>query len=92
MVFPDGVAYDREKDDYRTFKVNSVIELIAHQSRLLEDNKKEEADFLTKLPPLVRDPDKISNFVSDLESIFELKYLSRPAGRKSTLAARTLSK
>ena len=54
VVFPDGVVYDREKDDYRTFEVNSIIELIAHQSRLLEDNKKGEVDFLTKLPPLVR--------------------------------------
>ena len=53
-MFPEGVVYDREKDDYRTFKINAVIELIACQSMVFEEHKNGEADFLIKLPPLVR--------------------------------------
>lgn len=32
VVFPEGVAYDQEKDDYRTQRTNSVFQLIASLS------------------------------------------------------------
>ena len=32
LVFPEGVAYDKENDDYRTEKVNSVLSLITSLS------------------------------------------------------------
>lgn len=52
-VFPEGVMYDREKDEYRTSKVNSVIELISKQARVLESHKKRKDDFFVNLPLLV---------------------------------------
>ncbi len=32
FVFPEGVAYDKENNDYRTEKVNSVFDLISYFS------------------------------------------------------------
>ena len=52
-MFPEGVMYDREKDEYRTSKVNSVIELISKQARVLESHKKREDDFFVNLPLVV---------------------------------------
>ena len=41
MVFSDGIEYDRENDEYRTFRVNSIFSAIASISGDLAQNKKE---------------------------------------------------
>ncbi|WP_366524742.1 recombinase family protein [uncultured Pontibacter sp.] len=40
LVFPEGVAYDKENDDYRTEKINSVLSLIASLSTPYGDKNK----------------------------------------------------
>ncbi|GAB3525959.1 recombinase family protein [Pontibacter brevis] len=40
LVFPEGVAYDKENDDYRTEKVNSVFSLIKSFSTTCEAKNK----------------------------------------------------
>ena len=39
MLFPNGLVYDSENNDYRTPKINSVISYIAYLSRDLENKK-----------------------------------------------------
>ena len=42
MVFPEGIMYDREIDNYRTTKINSVILTISELSGRLEGVEKEK--------------------------------------------------
>ena len=39
MLFPSGLVYDAQKNDYRTPEVNTVFAAIADQSRVLEETK-----------------------------------------------------
>ena len=41
LLFPDGILWDKEKDDYRTFNENEVLAVIARVSSSYE-NKKED--------------------------------------------------
>lgn len=40
LVFPEGIVYDRQNDEYRTPRVNSVIELTSSLSQFSKGNKK----------------------------------------------------
>jgi site-specific DNA recombinase len=41
LIFPEGIEYDAEKEEYRTSKINSAFALIAYLSGILEKNKSE---------------------------------------------------
>ena len=53
LVFPEGVAYDKENDSYRTPKTNSVFELISSLSVEKTENKKGLTSTKTTLSNLV---------------------------------------
>ena len=39
MIFPEGIAYEREKHRVRTFRVNTIFSLIAEQASISEQKK-----------------------------------------------------
>ena len=39
MVFPEGIRYNRQKDSYRTFRVNSIFTSILLLQKDTEENK-----------------------------------------------------
>ena len=43
LLFPNGILWDKEKDDYRTFNENEALSIIA---RLSDSYRKEKEDFL----------------------------------------------
>lgn len=43
MLFPDGILYDHENQEYRTTRVNTVFAAIAKLTGLIEDPQKEKA-------------------------------------------------
>lgn len=53
LVFPKGIAYDREKGDYRTIEENMVFSEIALLSRLWEGDIKQKTDKNVRFPSLV---------------------------------------
>ncbi len=53
LVFPEGIYYDREKNNYRTTKVNAVILFISRLSKVLEDGVKKKTALLGGLSNLV---------------------------------------
>ena len=53
LVFPEGIYYDREKNNYRTTKVNAVILFISRLSKVLEDGVKKKTALLGGLSSLV---------------------------------------
>jgi site-specific DNA recombinase len=53
LVFPDGLVYDREKDDYRTPNVNTVFKLIGELPTSSEGIKKGEKYPFDNFSPLV---------------------------------------
>ena len=44
LVFPEGIAYDRQKNEFRTFRVNTIFSLIADVSRVSEVKKNRSTD------------------------------------------------
>jgi len=78
IMFPDGILYDREKNSYRTNKVNSVILLISSLSRSLGDNIKKKTALLGGLSSLVGTTDEISKqLLEDIEVLANLEpYLN----------------
>ena len=53
LVFPEGIHYDRKKDDYRTLKPNLIFLAISYLAGLSEDKKNGEIDFFAKIPTWV---------------------------------------
>jgi site-specific DNA recombinase len=53
LLFPDGMFYDKKKDQCRTPKVNAMFLRIARQQRLLEENNKGNCDGMSQFPHLV---------------------------------------
>ncbi len=52
-LFPEGLVYDSKNNNYRTPKVNEVIALITHQSRILENKKSRTSEKTSKKSGLV---------------------------------------
>ena len=55
MLFPDGIAYERQNDVYRTGRVNSVFSYMASLARVLEQKKSGEIDSKINFPAWVED-------------------------------------
>ena len=39
LVFPEGIAYDRQKNKFQTFRVNTIFSLIADVARVSKTKK-----------------------------------------------------
>ncbi len=53
LLFPNGIIYNRELDQYRTSRINSFFSLTSEISRGLRENKKGDSIIFDKIPPLV---------------------------------------
>ncbi|MCT4583134.1 MAG: recombinase family protein [Flavobacteriales bacterium] len=53
LIFPDGISYNRELDQYRTTRINSFFALIPELTRGLRGNKKGEMTNVNQFPCLV---------------------------------------
>ncbi len=53
LLFPEGIIYNRELDQYRTTRINSFFSLINCVSMGLGENKKGESPYLNEKSPLV---------------------------------------
>ncbi len=53
LVFPDGIRYNRKKDEYRTERVNSVFSYIAQLAGAVGNEKSEHKDKNISVPAFV---------------------------------------
>jgi site-specific DNA recombinase len=53
LVFPEGIFYDRKKDDYRTSRINLLFSAIPYLTGLVEAYKNGDLDILAKIPTWV---------------------------------------
>lgn len=53
LLFPEGMCYDKKKDQCRTPKVNELFRYTAHKQRLSEENNKGNCDGMSQFPHLV---------------------------------------
>jgi site-specific DNA recombinase len=53
LVFPDGISYNRELDQYRTTRINSFFSIIPEMIRVLRGKKKEDSINFNQIPSLV---------------------------------------
>ncbi len=56
MMFPDGIIYNRELDQYRTTRINSFFSLIPELTGVSEGHKKGDSVVFDKTPRLVTLP------------------------------------
>ena len=74
MVFPEGILYDREIDDYRAPKINSVILAMSQISMGLEGVEKRKTVCINGFSNVVDSTGLFSNhFLQDLEILANLK-------------------
>ena len=57
MLFPEGLAYDAQNNDYRTPTVNTVISYIADLSKVWSIKKAGILEKLTKIPASYPEPE-----------------------------------
>ena len=55
LLFPEGIIYNRESDNYRTSRVNSFFSPIPQLARDLGGNKKGDFINFDKIPVLVEE-------------------------------------
>lgn len=53
IVFPEGIYYDRKKDDYRTSRINLLFSAIPYLTGLVDAYKNGDSDILAKIPTWV---------------------------------------
>ncbi len=53
LLFPEGIQYNRKKDDYRTSKINLLFSAIPYLTGLVEGYKKGDSNFSAKIPTWV---------------------------------------
>lgn len=72
IVFPDGVLWDRVKDDFRTLRVNGVLDLIlllsAHYESVNTKKEQKSNDFC----PMVEYPEHCSNLIGEYKSLYRV--------------------
>ena len=56
LLFPGGILFDKQKENYRTEKVNSILELTHSFTQALKRNKKGQTKNFLDLPALVVSP------------------------------------
>ena len=74
LLFPGGILFDKQKENYRTEKINSVLELTHSFTQALKQNKNGQIKSYSDLPALVDRSRRISNFfVEDLIRFGDLR-------------------
>ncbi len=74
LLFPQGILYNRKKDNYRTLKINLLFSAIPYLASISSENKKRDFDFLTEIPAWVGKKSNISNLLKDdIEKISNFK-------------------
>ena len=53
LLFPVGILFDKQNENYRTDKVNSILKLTNSFTRALKGNKKGQIKNLIDLPAMV---------------------------------------
>jgi site-specific DNA recombinase len=53
LLFPEGIHYNRENDDYRTTRINLLFSAIPYFTGLVEGYKKGDSNFSAKIPTWV---------------------------------------
>ncbi len=87
LLFPEGIIYNREFDQYRTSRVNSFFSAIPQLKRIMEQNKSGNFVDFDKTSASVHPSGEISNFlVEDFEAIS--KFMSTDAQKKAQILIR----
>ena len=53
LLFPEGIHYNRENDDYRTSRINLLFSAIPYLTGLVAGYKNGDSDFSAKIPTWV---------------------------------------
>jgi hypothetical protein len=61
LVFPEWITYDRQQNEFRTFRVNTIFSLIADVARVSEAKKIGQPDKIDRSSRLVAQKGVISN-------------------------------
>ena len=70
LVFPEWITYDRQQNEFRTFRVNTIFSLIADVARVSEAKKIGQPDKIDRSSLLVAPKGSISNeIVQDISLI-----------------------
>lgn len=69
LMFPKGILFDREKNDYRTIETNPVMFTIVEISRSLEGKNKGDLELFNSKSPSVPCGFDLSNFIDDFQSL-----------------------
>ena len=69
MVFPEGIYYNRKKDQCRTPRVNDAFRYIAGLARVLGQKEKRELQLELHGPSFVEADIELSNFLADLQEL-----------------------
>jgi site-specific DNA recombinase len=56
LIFPDGIFYNRKKDDYRTPKINLLFSAIPYLTELVERQKNGDLVNFNEIPTWVGPP------------------------------------
>lgn len=64
LLFPEGIIYNRELDNYRTMRVNSFFSSIPQLARVLEGDKKRDSIKFDKIPTWVVPTGKLSRHLT----------------------------
>ena len=56
LLFPEGILYNRKKDDYRTPRINLLFSVIPYLTGLVDGYKNGDTDILAKIPTWVVPP------------------------------------
>ena len=75
-LYPAGIHYNREIDDYRTTRINLLFSEIPYLTGLVEGYKNGDFDFLAKIPTWVGQRSELLNFLKEdverLSNLFSL--------------------
>ena len=63
LVFPEWITYDRQQNEFRTFRVNTIFSLIADVARVSEAKKIGQPDKIDRSSRLVAPKGVITNFL-----------------------------
>ena len=73
LVFPEGIAYDRQKNEFRTFRVNIIFALIADLASVSDVNKNGQSVKIDRKSRLVANIGaSLEEFAGDVRAILEL--------------------
>ena len=69
LLFPNGIYFDKNTDNYRTETENEVFKTFRLFSVSCENGKEKATSEFLRLSPKVGSADELSNFISDFEKV-----------------------